>query len=152
MEVAVDIHTEYFNYIESLKNARPNDDYDYTLTLIDPESNSMDEAPITLNFNSSDLSDEIVAELVLTYEYHDIAYNLIARTNRYQSYLKDMEVNRRAYEFTVKLDIDIYDHSIIIYRFSNGTNFNDYIKNRKKIKILLNKVLPKDINVLQYQK
>ena len=147
-----DVHTEYFNYIESLKHAIPNDAFDYTLTLNDPKSNSLDEAPITFNFNSNEFPDRAVAELILNYDYHNIPYDLIARTDRYQNYLKNIDVNRSSYENTLKLDVDLYDHNIIIYRSRNNLNFNHYLKNKREIKTILNKKLPKEVNILQYLK
>ena len=127
-----DVHTEYFNYIESLTHAIPINAFDYTLTLYDPKSNCLEEAPITFNFNSNEFSDKSVAELILNYDYHNIPYDLIARTDRYQNYLKNIDVNRSSYENTIKLDVDLYDHNIIIYRSRNNLNFNQYLKIKEK--------------------
>ena len=125
-----DVHTQYFNYIESLKHAKPNDAFDYTLALYDPKSNCLEEAPITFNFNSSEFSDRSVAELILNYDYHNIPYDLIARTDRYQHYLKNIDVNRNSYENTIKLDVDLYDHNIIIY--CNRVYLHTHIARRYK--------------------
>lgn len=145
-----DITTTYYNYVDSLKNAKPDDSFDYSLTLYDKNSNSHDEAPITINFNSNDFPDRAVAELILNYDYHNVPYNLIARTKRYERYLKDIDINRHAFEHTFKLDIDLYDHDIIIHKDRNNLNFNHYLKNRREVKTLLNKKIPNDINILQY--
>ena len=38
---------------------------------------------------------------------------------------------------------------MILYRLRNGANFYEDLKNKREMYTLLNKVLPKDVNVLQ---
>ena len=63
-----------------------------------------------------------------------------------------MDVNKQAYENTIKIDIDLYDHGVHLYRKRNNKNFSKYLKDKKEIKTILNKKLPKEINILQYNK
>lgn len=142
---------EYFEYIKSLKTATPDETCDYTLILYDKSSNCLEEAPLTFNFNSTDFHDMFVAEIQLNFVYHNIAYKLIPRTNRYLHYIRNFDINKLAYENTIKIDVCIYEYTLLIYRTRiPNMSFSDYLKNRKEVKTLLNRKLPKDVNVLQY--
>lgn len=121
----------YHAFISSLLSAKPDSNFEYTLTLFDPKSTSFEEAPVTFNLNANQIGDRTIAELILNYQYHHVPYNFIARSNRYERFLKDMDVNKQAYENSIKIDIDLYDHGIMIYRTRNGLSFSKYLKDKK---------------------
>lgn len=136
---------EYFNYINSLKTAQPDNAYDYTLILSDANSTCFDEAPITLNLNADAVGDRTIAELILNYKYHNIPYQLIDRRTQYKRYMKDMSVHKQAFENATKVDIDLYDHGIHLYRTKNNSSFSRYLRDKKASNVIMSKKLPKDV-------
>jgi hypothetical protein len=145
-------HQDTVDYINHLKTAQPDNNYDYSLVLYDAKDVGFEEAPITFNFNSDSFGDSQVAELVLNYKYNNVNYKLFDRKGGYKRHLKDKYINKRAYENFITVDFCMYDKTMLIYRTKNNKSFSTYLQEKKTIQTILNKKLPNEINILQFDK
>lgn len=153
---ASELDMMYIHIVRSWQNAEPDDSYEYTLITYDDQATKIEKAiqskPFTINFNADQIEGghSAVAKLKLSYDYRNVEYRLIARVDGYKRYLKAIWENRIAYENNIKLELCWIELNLFIDQEPNGLSFNEYIKNRKATQKILQKILPPDVNIIQY--